>query len=148
AFPLCVCYALLGFTQMIFNNLGAEGTGIQMLFLSPTPIRTVLLAKNLLHGLLFALVAFLAGVLAAFRMGEPDLMLIATTAAWVAGKCTGKHADPGLCDRMRPRDTGALHLLGQALAGGPVSSGPGGRGAGGVASCTGECGLSCQSQPG
>ena len=83
AFPLCVCYALLGFTQMIFNNLGAEGTGIQMLFLSPTPIRTVLLAKNLLHGLLFALVAFLAGVLAALRLGEPDLPLLATTAAWV-----------------------------------------------------------------
>jgi ABC-2 type transport system permease protein len=83
AFPLCVCYALLGFTQMIFNNLGAEGTGIQMLFLSPTPIRTVLLAKNLLHGLLFALVAFLAAVLAAFRLGEPDLPLMATTAAWV-----------------------------------------------------------------
>ena len=54
AFPLCVCYALLGFTQLIFNNLGAEGTGIQMLFLSPTPIRTVLLAKNLLHGMLYA----------------------------------------------------------------------------------------------
>jgi ABC-2 type transport system permease protein len=68
---------------MIFNNLGAEGTGIQILFLSPTPIRTVLLAKNLLHGLLFALVAFLAGVLAAFRLGEPDLTLLATTAAWV-----------------------------------------------------------------
>ncbi len=66
AFPLCVCYALLGFTQMIFNNLGAEGTGIQMLFLSPTPIRTVLLAKNLLHGMLYALVAFLAGAMAAF----------------------------------------------------------------------------------
>lgn len=83
AFPLCVCYALLGFTQMIFNNLGAEGTGIQMLFLSPTPIRKVLLAKNLLHGLLFALVAFLAGVLAAFRLGEPDLTLVTATAAWV-----------------------------------------------------------------
>jgi ABC-2 type transport system permease protein len=83
AFPLCVCYALLGFTQMIFNNLGAEGAGIQMLFLSPTPIRTVLLAKNLLHGLLFAMVAFLAGVMAALRLGEPDLTLLATTAAWV-----------------------------------------------------------------
>jgi ABC-2 type transport system permease protein len=83
AFPLCVCYALLGFTQMIFNNLGAEGAGIQMLFFSPTPIRTVLLAKNLLHGLLFALVATLAGILAAFRLGEPDFTLIATTAAWV-----------------------------------------------------------------
>ncbi|HEY1578827.1 MAG TPA: hypothetical protein VGF82_17290 [Terracidiphilus sp.] len=83
AFPLCVCYSLLGFTQMIFNNLGSEGTGIQMLFLSPTPIRSVLMAKNLLHGLLFCGVAFLAAVLAALRLGEPDANLLATTAAWV-----------------------------------------------------------------
>jgi ABC-2 type transport system permease protein len=83
AFPLCVCYALLGFTQMIFNNLGAEGTGVQMLFLSPTPIRKVLLAKNLFHGMLFIGVAFLAGVLAALRLGRPEWTLLATTAAWV-----------------------------------------------------------------
>ena len=83
AFPLCVCYALLGFTQLIFNNMGAEGTGIQMLFLSPTPIRTVLLAKNILHGALFALVACLAAVLATLRLGEPDLTLLAITASWV-----------------------------------------------------------------
>lgn len=83
AFPLCVCYALLGFTQMIFNNLGAEGTGIQMLFLSPTPIERVLLAKNLIHGALFLIVAFLAGIFASLRLGEPDLLLLATTAAWV-----------------------------------------------------------------
>jgi ABC-2 type transport system permease protein len=83
AFPLCVCYALLGFTQMIFNNLGAEGTGIQMLFLSPTPIEKVLLAKNLIHGVLFLIVAFLAGIFASLRLGEPDLLLVATTAAWV-----------------------------------------------------------------
>jgi ABC-2 type transport system permease protein len=83
AFPLCVCYALLGFTQMIFNSLGAEGTGIQVLFLSPTPIRSVLLAKNLLHGVLFCLVAIVAAVFASLRLGEPDAMLVATTAAWV-----------------------------------------------------------------
>lgn len=83
AFPLCVCYALLGFTQMIFNNLGSEGTGIQVLFLSPTPIRKVLLAKNLLHGTLFCVVAFLAAVFATFRLGQPDTILAATTAAWV-----------------------------------------------------------------
>ena len=69
---------------MIFNNLGAEGTGIQMLFLSPTPIRKVLLAKNLLHGFLFVVVAFAAGVLATLRLGQPDLPLLAATAAWVA----------------------------------------------------------------
>jgi ABC-2 type transport system permease protein len=83
AFPLCVCYALLGFTQMIFNNLGAEGTGIQMLFLSPTPIRKVLLAKNLFHGALFLMVALLAGVLATLRLGQPHWTLLAATAAWV-----------------------------------------------------------------
>ena len=83
AFPLCVCYALLGFTQMIFNNLGAEGTGIQMLFLSPTPIRKVLLAKNLFHGALFVAVAFLAGVLTTLRLGQPEWRLLAATAAWV-----------------------------------------------------------------
>ncbi|MGA8087945.1 MAG: hypothetical protein WCA10_11590 [Terracidiphilus sp.] len=83
AFPLCVCYALLGFTQIIFNNLGAEGAGIQMLFLSPTPIRKVLLAKNLFHGTLFVTVAFLAGVLATLRLGEPTWTLLAATTAWV-----------------------------------------------------------------
>ena len=83
AFPLCVSYALLGFTQMIYNNLGAEGTGIQMLFLSPTPIRTVLLAKNLFHGMLFCLVAVLAGIFAMMRLGVPDGALIAATAAWL-----------------------------------------------------------------
>ncbi len=83
AFPLCVSYALLGFTQLIFNNLGAEGTGIQMLFLSPTPIRTVLLAKNLLHGTLFALVACFAAILATLRLGRPSVTVLAITAAWV-----------------------------------------------------------------
>ena len=83
AFPLCVCYALLGFTQMIFNNLGAEGPGIQMLFLSPTPIAKVLLAKNLMHGVLFLIVAAIAGLFAMLRLGEPSLQLLATTAAWV-----------------------------------------------------------------
>ncbi len=83
AFPLCVAYALLGFTQMIYNNLGAEGTGIQMLFLSPTPIRTVLLAKNLFHGMLFSLVAVLAGLFAGLRLGIPDGALIAATAGWL-----------------------------------------------------------------
>ena len=46
-------YAMVGFTQLFYNNLGPEGPGIQLLFLCPTPMRTVMLAKNLFHGLLF-----------------------------------------------------------------------------------------------
>ena len=83
AFPLCVTYGLLGFTGLFYNNLGAEGAGIQLLFLSPTPIRTVLLAKNLLHSILFVLVGFAAGVLSCLRLGIPPLMVLAATGSWL-----------------------------------------------------------------
>jgi ABC-2 type transport system permease protein len=83
AFPLCVAYALLGFTGLFYNNLGAEGAGIQLLFLSPTPIRTVLLAKNLLHSILFALVGFAAGILSCLRLGVPPFVVLAGTSAWL-----------------------------------------------------------------
>jgi len=81
--PLCVAYALMGFTQLFYNNLGAEGEGIQILFLSPTPIRTVLLGKNIFHGLLFLMDALLAGLLCTLRLGRTDGVTIAATAAWV-----------------------------------------------------------------
>jgi ABC-2 type transport system permease protein len=83
AFPLCVAYALLGFTALFYNILGAEGAGIQLLFLSPTPIRTILLAKNLLHSILFFLVGFAAGALSCLRLGVPPLVVLADTGAWL-----------------------------------------------------------------
>ncbi len=83
ALPLYVAFALMGFTQLFSNNLGAEGAGIQLLFLSPTPIRTVFLAKNLFHALLFCLDALLVGALAAVRTGAPQGVVAAATAAWV-----------------------------------------------------------------
>jgi len=83
AFPLCVAYALLGFTGLFYNNLGAEGAGIQLLFLSPTPIRTVFLAKNLLHSVLFAVVGFASGVLSCLRLGVPPFAVLADTGAWL-----------------------------------------------------------------
>jgi ABC-2 type transport system permease protein len=83
ALPLCVAYALLGPAQMIYNNLGAEGTGIQIVFLSPTPIQTVLLAKNLFHALIYGLTALLAGILASLMLGRPNGVVLATTIAWL-----------------------------------------------------------------
>ena len=83
ALPICMVYAQLGFTQIFYNNLGTEGAGIQLYFLSPTPMRTVLLAKNLLHAVLFGVVALVAGVLAALRLGIPDPAIILATAAWL-----------------------------------------------------------------
>ncbi len=83
ALPACIAYALLGSSQMIYNTLGAEGTGVQVLFLSPTPVRTVLLAKNLFHALVFGVVALLAGILAGLRLGRPSDLVLAATVAWL-----------------------------------------------------------------
>lgn len=83
ALPLYVAFALMGFTQLFSNNLGAEGAGIQLLFLSPTPIRTVFLAKNLFHALLFFLDALLVGLLATLRLGAQPVWIVAATASWV-----------------------------------------------------------------
>jgi len=83
ALPICMVYAQLGFTQIFFNSLGAEGAGIQLYFLSPTPFRTILLAKNILHSMLFAVVATVAGVLTTLRLGVPDGAVVAATAAWL-----------------------------------------------------------------
>jgi len=84
ALPVSVAYGLLGFTQLMYNNLGGEGKGIQMLFLFPVPMRTILLGKNLFHGALYALVALGSGVLASTRIGRPSGVMLATTLAWVA----------------------------------------------------------------
>jgi ABC-2 type transport system permease protein len=83
ALPVCLVYAQLGFTQLIYNNLGAEGAGIQVYFLSPTPVRSVLLAKNIFHSVLFLLVALAAGALAIFRLGLPPATVIAASVAWL-----------------------------------------------------------------
>lgn len=83
ALPVCVAYGLLGFIQLMYNNLGGEGKGIHLLFLFPVPVRTVLLAKNLFHALLFVLVALIAAVLASARLGRPGAIAMATTAGWL-----------------------------------------------------------------
>ncbi|HLY41840.1 MAG TPA: hypothetical protein VKR52_11540 [Terracidiphilus sp.] len=83
ALPVCVAYGLLGFTRIIYNNLGTEGTGIQLIFMSPTPIRAVILAKNLFHGSLYLLMALFSGIMACLRVGVPSPTLLAITVAWL-----------------------------------------------------------------
>jgi ABC-2 type transport system permease protein len=83
AFPLCVFFAQLGFHQMFSNSLGAEGPGIQLYFLSPTPLRTVLLAKNLFHSVLYCFTVVIAGFLATVRLGQPTGLMASVTASWI-----------------------------------------------------------------
>ncbi|MGA9071313.1 MAG: hypothetical protein WB424_13705 [Terracidiphilus sp.] len=129
ALPFYVAFALMGFTQLFSNNLGAEGAGIQLLFLAPTPIRTVFLAKNLFHAQLFFLDALLVGGLAVARMGAPKAVVVAATAAWVlfALPCclaVGNifslrmpfRVHPGRIKRQRGSQANALASMGLLLA--------------------------------
>jgi ABC-2 type transport system permease protein len=83
ALPLGLIWAFLGLTRLISNNLGAEGEGIQFFFLAPTPMRTVILGKNLLHLTLFVLEAVAITVLVVVRFGRPEVSIAAATLAWL-----------------------------------------------------------------
>jgi ABC-2 type transport system permease protein len=83
AFPLCVFFAQIGFRMLFSNSLGTEGPGIQLYFLSPTSMRTVLLAKNLLHSAVFSVSMVIAGLLATVRLGPPGADMLAATVAFL-----------------------------------------------------------------
>lgn len=100
--PVCVAYGLLGFTQLIYNSLGAEGKGIQLMFLFPFPTRTMLLAKNLFHGVLYLLAALLSGIVTSLRLGRPDPDVIAITLAWLAFALPANLAAGNILSIMMP----------------------------------------------
>ena len=83
ALPLCVAYALLGFAQLMYNSIGGDGPGAQILLLSPTPLAKVFSAKNALLAALYVTVASLAAVLTICPLGVPPAAICGATAAWV-----------------------------------------------------------------
>ncbi len=82
ALPLGQMWAFLGLTRLIYN-FGGEGEGMQFYFLSPTPVRTIVLGKNALHAAVFALEAALISGMILFRFGWPAPSVFAATVAWI-----------------------------------------------------------------
>jgi ABC-2 type transport system permease protein len=128
ALPICVVYAQLGFIQLFYNNIGAEGAGLQVYFLSPTPFRTVMLAKNLFHIILFGIVSLVALILTTLRLGQPPLDILLTTIAWLLFSLPTNMAvgiifsirlpyrvNPGRLARQRGSQANALLSLGVQL---------------------------------
>lgn len=117
ALPLGLVWAFFGLARLICNNLGMEGDGIQFYFLSPTPMRTVVLGKNFLHLVLFLLEAALISGLIIFRFGRPSLSIAAATLAWLVFAVPANFAIGNLLSIAMPyrinmsrirRETGAL----------------------------------------
>ena len=83
ALPIGVAYGFLGLTRLIYNSLGAEGAGIQLYFMSPTPFRKVMLAKNITHTMIFVAELVLVCLIVGFRAGMPDPQILVLTFCWI-----------------------------------------------------------------
>jgi len=83
ALPIGVAYSFLGLTRFLYNNLGGEGAGIQLYFLSPTPFRKVMFAKNIVHTMIFLVELILVCAIVGFRVGIPGPQILAVTFCWL-----------------------------------------------------------------
>jgi ABC-2 type transport system permease protein len=82
AFPVGAAYCLLVMTNMVYNNLGGDGGGIQFFLFAPVSFRQIVVAKNLAHMAIVAGQIFLLwlGVRIIYR--PPTLAVVALTLAW------------------------------------------------------------------
>ncbi len=81
--PACIAFTLLGFINLISNLFGTEGVGIQLYFMAPVRLRSVLLAKNLFYGALMMIEVVVVGLMVSLRMGLPHIDSLLTTIFWV-----------------------------------------------------------------
>jgi ABC-2 type transport system permease protein len=82
-FPIAVAYSTLGVSTLSYNALGMDTSGIQFYFLSPTRLRDVFLAKNLMTFLLaLAELVLIFGVIVTLTH-VPSLVVALATVAWL-----------------------------------------------------------------
>jgi ABC-2 type transport system permease protein len=83
AFPTGAAYALLVLTNLVYNNFGADGGGVQFLFALPVRFRQIMFAKNLAHFAVFTIELLLVGLAVSFLYKPPTLDIVAATIAAV-----------------------------------------------------------------
>jgi len=83
AFPVGAAYTLLLLTNLVYNNFGADGGGIQFFLVSPARFRQIVVGKNLTHMTVLAgeMVLVWIGVSLLFR--RPSLAMTVTTIAGI-----------------------------------------------------------------
>jgi len=83
AFPVGAAYTLLLLTNLVYNNFGADGGGIQFFLVSPAKFRQIVVGKNLTHMAVLAgeMVLVWIGVWVLFR--RPSLAMTVTTIAGI-----------------------------------------------------------------
>ncbi len=82
-FPLVAAYSLLILTNVVYNTFGGDHAGIQFYFMSPLPLRKVLLAKNAVHASIFVSELALLWLAVRVLRTTPALWITAATMAAV-----------------------------------------------------------------
>lgn len=81
AFPIGTGYVLLLLTNISYNALGGDGSGVQFFFAAPVEFRTVVFGKNLAYTAITALQIFVIWLAVCFLYYPPSLSILFTTIA-------------------------------------------------------------------
>jgi len=82
-FPVAIAYSIFGISVLAYNALGMDGPGVQFYFLSPTRLRDVFLAKNLMGFLLSFIELVVIFVVISFIAHPPPLVITLATIGWL-----------------------------------------------------------------
>jgi ABC-2 type transport system permease protein len=82
-FPIAIAYSIFGVSVLAYNALGMDGTGVQFYFLSPTRLRDVFLAKNLMGFLLSFVELVVIFVVISVIAHPPTLIITLATVCWL-----------------------------------------------------------------
>ncbi len=80
-----VAYALLGIAPMSYNAFGYEGTGAQLYFFAPLPLREIFFAKNLFNILLAMTEILVVVAITCYVAGRPRLADCVFALLWATG---------------------------------------------------------------
>jgi len=83
AFPIGSLYAMLMLTNLVYNNFGAEGSGVQFYFVSPVRFRDIIRGKNLVHSSVLALEMVLLWLGVCFLYRPPSIEYALATIAGI-----------------------------------------------------------------
>ncbi len=79
AFPAAAGFALLTLTNLVYNNFGGDGSGIQFFYACPVRFRDIVLGKNVTHASILAIETAVVWVAVIRLFGRPTVnMTIAT----------------------------------------------------------------------
>jgi ABC-2 type transport system permease protein len=78
-FPVGAAYSLLMLTNLVYNNFGGEGMGVQFYLVSPIRFREIVLGKNLVHGVFLVSSLVLVWLAVNLVYGPPALAMTVMT---------------------------------------------------------------------